>query len=78
MADDPCIEAAELKKIRRDLITGEKASTVRFGEDEVRFTKADIGRLDSLIAEAEKQCAILDGRKPKRTRYAMGTRFRPY
>lgn len=78
MADDPCIEAAELKKIRRDLITGEKASVVRFGEDEARFTKADMARLDGLISEAEKQCAIAEGKTPKRTRFAMGVRFKPY
>ncbi|MGY6705915.1 hypothetical protein [Roseinatronobacter sp.] len=78
MAEDPCIEAAELRKIRRDLVTGEKATSTRFGEDEVRFTKADLGRLDGLIAEADKKCAMLEGRAPKRTRYAMGARFRPY
>ncbi|WP_375261846.1 gpW family head-tail joining protein [Palleronia sp.] len=78
MATDPCVEAAELKKIRRDLIAGEKATAVRFGEDEVRYTKADLPRLDGLIAEAEKQCAITEGKTPKRTRYAMGVRFRPY
>ena len=78
MAEDPCVEAAELKKIRRELILGQAASTVRFGEDETRFTKADLPRLDGLIAEAEKQCAILEGRIHKRIRYAKGVRFRPY
>ncbi len=78
MDKDPCVEAAELKAIRRELITGEKAATVRFGEDEVRLTKADLPRLDGLIAAAEKQCAIAEGKIPKRTRYAMGVRFRPH
>lgn len=78
MPDDPCQEAIDLRQARRDLVLGEKASLVRFGEDEVRFTAADIDRLDAMIAEADKQCAIAEGRTPKRNRFAMRARFRPY
>ena len=75
---DPCVEAADLRRVRRDLITGQAVSETRFGEDMVKFTRADLGRLDTLIAEADAQCAIQRGEKPKRRRYAMGARFRPY
>ncbi|WP_037373560.1 gpW family head-tail joining protein [Sediminimonas qiaohouensis] len=76
--EDPCQEAIDLRKIKRDLVTGREVSSTRFGEDEVRFTKADLGRLDAMIADADRQCAIQSGERPKRTRFAKGVRFRPY
>ena len=78
MADDPCIEAAELKKIYRDISAGVAVSEIRHDDKSVSYTKADLPRLKSLIEEAERQCAIVEGRTAKRTRYAMGARFRPY
>lgn len=78
MATDYCVELADLKRVRRGLITGQAVSETRFGEDMVKFTRADMNRLDQLIAEAETQCTIQSGGKPKRRRYAMGARFRPY
>ncbi|WP_421998194.1 hypothetical protein [Roseovarius confluentis] len=78
MAEDPCQEAIELRQIKRDLVTGSAASVTRFGEDEVRYTKADLGRLDAMIAQADRECAVQNGERPKRRRFAMGARFRPY
>ncbi|ETW10626.1 hypothetical protein ATO8_21221 [Roseivivax marinus] len=78
MATDPCDEANELRKIRRALVTGKAASEVDVEGDRIRYTKADLPRLDSMIAEADRQCAIQSGERPKRRRFAMGARFRPY
>lgn len=75
---DHCAEAADLRRIKKELITGRAVSETRFGEDFIRYTKADLGRLDALIAEADRLCSIDTGSNKKRTRYAMGARFRPY
>jgi len=76
MATDPCIEAEELRAAKRDLVTGQAVREVRFGEDQVSYTKADLPALDRLIADAERRCAETQG-KPRR-RGARGVRFRPY
>ena len=76
MASDPCIEAEELRAARRDLVTGQAVREVRFGEDQVSYTKADLPTLDRLIADAERRCAEAQG-KPRR-RGARAVRFRPY
>jgi len=76
MVTDPCSEAEDLRAARRDLVTGQAVREVRFGEDQVSYTKADLPALDRLIADAERRCAEAQG-KPRR-RAARGVRFRPY
>ena len=78
MATDHCAEAEALRKIKRDLITGTAVSQTEYDGKSVRFTKADLPRLDALITEAETQCALQEGRAARRTRHARGVRFRPY
>lgn len=76
MASDPCAEAEDLRAARRDLVTGQAVRDVRFGEDQVSYTKADLPALDRLIADAERRCAAAQGRPQRRA--ARGVRFRPY
>lgn len=73
-----CERLARLQLVRDDLITGKAVSEVAFGEDRVRYTRADIGALEREIAAAAALCREEQGVPQKRTRYAMGVRVRPY
>ena len=73
-----CERLARLQQAREDLITGKAVSEVAFGEDRVRYTRADMERLDREIAAAAALCREEQGLPQKRTRYAMGVRVRPY
>lgn len=75
---DPCAEADRLRALRTALITGQAESSIRFDDEEVRYAKADMARLDSLIARYERECSIQQGATPKRTRFARRAAFRPY
>ena len=72
-----CQEAIELRQLRRDIATGQAVSETRFGEDLVKFAKADPAKLDQLIAEADRECDAASG-KTTRRRFAIGVRHRPY
>lgn len=75
----PWERAEQLRAIRDDLITGKAVSEVGFGDDRVRYTRADMDRLDREIAEAEAASRQAFGDPPlPRRRYAMGVRVRPY
>ena len=78
MTDDPCIRAAELKAVRRQIAAGEQVRSKQFGEDRVEFFRADPSMLDREIRAAERECAIAEGKTPKRNRFAIRGRFRPY
>ena len=73
-----CQRLARLQLVRDDLITGKAVSEVAFGEDRVRYTRADLTRLDQEIAAAAALCREEQGLPQKRTRYALGVRVRPY
>lgn len=73
-----CMRLRRLKDVRDDLITGKAVSEVRFGEDTVRYTRADMDRLEREIAAAEAEVGREKGIPTMRTRYAMGVRVRPY
>ena len=75
---DPCAEARRLRELLTAMATGESVALTRFGEDEVRFHKGDPARLERLIAEYDRACALLTGEAPKRTRFAKRAAFRPY
>lgn len=76
---EPCERAAQLRSIRDDLITGKAVSEVGFGDDRVRYTRADLARLDQEIAAADAACRDAHGLAPApRRRFAMGVRVRPY
>lgn len=72
-----CERLRRLRQVREEIITGKAVSEVAFGEDRVRYTRADLTLLDREIAAAEDAaaCAAPGGR---RRRYALGARFRPY
>ena len=75
---DPCAEAARLRELRKQIVTGQSESMIRFDVEEVRYHKADLGALDRLIAEYDRACAIQTGTVPRRTRFAKRAAFRPY
>lgn len=72
---DPCAEAARLRDLRTAIVTGQSESQIRFGDEEVRYFKADLAALDRLIAETERACAVAQGRPAPRRRWARGIRF---
>lgn len=75
---DPCAEATRLREIRTAIATGDTVAQARFGEDTMAYFKADLSLLEQEIKRADKACDIAEGRTPKRTRYAMAGRMRPY
>lgn len=76
--EPPCDRAERLRGIRDALITGDAVTETKFGEDAVKFAKADMAALNREIAAAEAACAASLGERPRRKRFAMGARFRPY
>jgi len=70
---DHCAEAERLTGILTAIITGDSVQVVRFGEDEIRYHKADTAALQRLIDYHSGQCS------GRRRRYAIRARFsRPY
>lgn len=74
--EDPCEEAAALRNALRDLAMGGSVAQVRYGEDMVSYTKADLSLLERMIQIAETKCEIAQGKT--RRRYARSVRMRPY
>ncbi len=75
---DHCAEAERLRAVLTQIAEGALANSVRFGEDEVRYHKADKEELKLLLAFHEDQCAAAKGVRIKRRRYGMVARARPY
>jgi hypothetical protein len=70
---DHCAEAIRLNGILSAILTGDSIQSARFGEDEVRYFKADTGGLRRQIAYHEGRCS------GRRTHFAIRGRFtRPY
>lgn len=76
--EDPCVRLERLRSVREALISGQAVSETAFGEDRVRFAKADLPALEREIAEADRACALRRGQVRPRRRFAMGVRFRPH
>lgn len=70
-AIDWCARHTELVSIRDAVDTGKAVKSARFGEDEVQYFKADLSRLDRLIEEAARKCALASGAKPTPRRRAI-------
>lgn len=70
--DDPCVMATELRKIELQVVTGAGVVMTRFGDDEVRWSNANLDRLRDLIGDYERRCNLKNG---IRTRYAKRMRF---
>lgn len=70
--NDPCAVLAALRKAELAVALGESVSMMRFGEDEVRFSASNVGRLEKLIVHYEQLCVRASGR---RRRHAMNVRW---
>lgn len=76
---DYCSLAMELRQVRVAMLSGKMVTQTHFGTEGARFAKPpSMAELNSAIADADRQCAIQCGLSPKRTRYAISGRARPY
>lgn len=71
--DDPCTAVKILRGLRMQIIAGGQPETVRFGNDEVRYSKANVTALDKEIERLSAECAAIRG--GKRPRFARTIRF---
>ncbi|MBO9125468.1 MULTISPECIES: hypothetical protein [unclassified Rhizobium] len=78
IAVDWCARAVKLRKVEEALLMGEMVTEARFGEDMSRFANASLADVKTALEEAIRKCQISRGQTPKRTRYAMSGRMRPY
>lgn len=78
IAVDWCARAAKLRKVEEALLSGEMITEARFGEDMARYANASLSSVQSALNEAIRNCQISRGEAPKRTRFAMSGRMRPY
>ena len=72
---DPCEEAVRLRNLYTLIVTGEQPEGVRFSDEEIRYGKADLTRLERMIADADRACAIANGGSVKPRRYARRVSF---
>lgn len=72
---DPCAELVRLRDLKTAIVTGRAEQSIRFGDEEVRYFKADLAALDRLIAATERDCAAASGQPAPRRRFARGIRF---
>jgi len=72
---DHCAKADELRQKREEIISGESMVRGKFGEDDIQFARADLPRLDRLIAYHESKCAEQSG-KPRIRRRAITAGFK--
>ncbi|MCJ8517816.1 MAG: hypothetical protein V7774_08955 [Pseudorhizobium pelagicum] len=75
---DWCARAVLLRKVEEALLTGEMITEARFGEDMARYANAKLEDVKRALEEAIRNCQIARGEKPRRTRYAISGRMRPY
>ncbi|KKX24321.1 hypothetical protein [Rhizobium sp. LC145] len=78
IAIDWCARAAKLRRVEEALLMGEMVTEARFGEDMARYANASLADVTKALNEAIRECQISRGETPKRTRYAMSGRMRPY
>lgn len=71
--DDPCLAAKKLRGVAIQIAAGGQAETVRFGQDEVRYSKANLTALEKEIERLSAECASSQG--GRRRRYAKRMRF---
>lgn len=71
--DDPCRAVKLLRGLRLQISAGGQPETVRFGNDEVRYSKANLVALDQEIERLTKECTAISG--GRRNRFAKRMRF---
>ncbi len=75
---DWCARAVLLRKVEEALLTGEMITEARFGQDMARYANARLDDVKRALDEAIRNCQISRGEAPRRTRYAISGRMRPY
>lgn len=80
MADDFdwCARATKLREVESAILSGEMVTEARFGSNMTKWASASLSEVRAEINYASQQCAIQNGEKPKRMRYAISGRARPY
>lgn len=78
MAETACARLERYRARVEEIELGLAAREVGFGEDRVSFWRAELDRLDRRIRQLEPLCEREQGKTPRRTRFAMGARFRPH
>ncbi|MBN9047451.1 MAG: hypothetical protein J0H18_17565 [Rhizobiales bacterium] len=71
--DNPCDAAKALRGLRIQIAAGGQTEVVRFGDDEVRYSKANIAALDQEIDRLSAECDRATG--GTRRRFAKRMRF---
>lgn len=75
---DWCARAIKLRQVESAILSGEMVTEARFGTNMTKWATAPLSEVRAAIDYAAQQCAIQNGEKPKRTRYAISGRARPY
>lgn len=78
IAVDWCARAVKLRKVEEAILSGEMVTEARFGEDMAKYATANLGDVKRALDEAIRNCQISRGEAPKRTRFAIRGRMRPY
>lgn len=81
LEEDPCGRAKALRRIRDRLITGQQEFEIEYRANEgvgrrLRYSQADMSRLDAEIAEAMAACAAETGEAPRARRFAIQAGYR--
>lgn len=81
--NDPCALYRALKAYRALLATGGRVEEIEIRSPlTTRRTKFSSGSkvedVDRMMSDAKAACEVSLGETPKRTRYAIGGRFKPY
>lgn len=81
--NDPCALYRALKAYRIKLAAGERVEEVEIRSPvttrRMRFSAGSKPEdLDRMISDARAACELSLGERPKRTRFAISGRFRPY
>lgn len=75
---DWCARAAKLREVETAMLSGEMVTEARFGQDMTRFAGSGLAAVTAALTEAMRECLIERGEAPRRTRFAIKGRMRPY
>lgn len=71
--DDPCNAAKKLRSLRIKIAAGGQTEVIRFGNDEVRYGRANLSALDQEIERLTAECEMT--KNGSRRRFARRMRF---
>lgn len=75
---DWCARAAQLREVETAILSGDIVTEARFGQDMTRFASTGLTSVTAALDEAMRNCLIERGEAPRRTRFAIKGRMRPY